>query len=261
MKLAIEHTTHFEFEEITRHSVQYLRLTPFDSGRQKVLNWSLSLPTDANEITDGYGNVMHVFTIDEPHSNFDITVSGEIEIMDDLLEDDDHELSPFVYLRQSDLTKPDKALRDYMTTSPQFTSTHDGLCGLINDLQTRLRKESTPNTDPSSAADAFAHLWGDSISATHVFLSCCRYTGVPARYVSGYLYSPDAKEMKSHQWAEAWLDDSWHTFDVQLGLTTPSRHLKLAVGLDHLDACPLRSVKSGHGTEAFSAIPNRRKTG
>ena len=67
--------------------------------------------------------------------------------------------------------------------------------------------------------------------------------------------------MKSHQWAEAWLDDSWHTFDVQLGLTTPSRHLKLAVGLDHLDACPLRSVKSGHGTEAFSAIPNRRKTG
>ena len=65
MKLAIEHTTHFEFEEITRHSVQYLRLTPFDSGRQKVLNWSLSLPTDANEITDGYGNVMHVFTIDD----------------------------------------------------------------------------------------------------------------------------------------------------------------------------------------------------
>ncbi len=85
MKLAIEHTTHFEFEEITRHSVQYLRLTPFDSGRQKVLNWSLSLPTDANEITDGYGNVMHVFTIDEPHSNFDITVSGEIEIMDSFL--------------------------------------------------------------------------------------------------------------------------------------------------------------------------------
>ena len=49
---------------------------------------------------------------------------------------------------------------------------------------------------------------------THVFLTCCRHAGLPARYVSGYLYSQDNSHVAMHAWAEVWIEERWHTFDV-----------------------------------------------
>ncbi|MNO06501.1 hypothetical protein D3C81_2282980 [compost metagenome] len=36
-------------------------------------------------------------------------------------------------------------------------------------------------------------------------------------------------------------------------LTLPDRHLKLAVGLDYLDACPVRGMRRGGGAEQMQA--------
>jgi transglutaminase-like putative cysteine protease len=82
---------------------------------------------------------------------------------------------------------------------------------------------------------------------THAFLACARSLGIPARYVSGYLCTEDASHLASHAWAEAWLDDAWYSFDVTNELARPERHLKLAVGLDYLDACPVRGMRRGSG--------------
>ena len=59
--------------------------------------------------------------------------------------------------------------------------------------------------------------------------------------------------MASHAWAEAWLDDAWYSFDVTNQLAVPQRHLKLAVGLDYLDACPVRGMRRGGGYEQMHA--------
>ena len=37
-----------------------------------------------------------------------------------------------------------------------------------------------------------------------MFLACCRVQGIPARYVSGYLYSDDSEHVANHAWAEVW---------------------------------------------------------
>jgi transglutaminase-like putative cysteine protease len=55
------------------------------------------------------------------------------------------------------------------------------------------------------------------------------------------------EHLASHAWAEAWLDDAWYSFDVTNELARPERHLKLAVGLDYLDACPVRGMRRGGG--------------
>ena len=88
---------------------------------------------------------------------------------------------------------------------------------------------------------------------THAFLACARSLGIPARYVSGYLCTEDASHLASHAWAEAWLDDGWYSFDVTNRLARPERHLKLAVGLDYLDACPVRGMRRGGGGEQMHA--------
>src|SRR5690606_22398794 len=87
----------------------------------------------------------------------------------------------------------------------------------------------------------------------HVFIACCRAQGIPARYVSGYLHTDDDEHVASHAWAEAWCGGRWRTFDVTNGLLAPSRHLKLAIGLDYLEACPVRGVRWGGEHESLSA--------
>jgi transglutaminase-like putative cysteine protease len=95
---------------------------------------------------------------------------------------------------------------------------------------------------------------------THVFLACCRALGLPARYVSGYLYSQDSEHVASHAWAEVWQDGSWHTFDVTNQTRLPRHHLKLAVGLDYMDACPVRGVRFGGGIESLKAVAEVRQS-
>jgi transglutaminase-like putative cysteine protease len=113
----------------------------------------------------------------------------------------------------------------------------------------------TPGTTEvhTSAAEAFAGRSGVCQDHAHAFIACARSLGIPARYVSGYLCSQDADHLSSHAWAEAWLDDAWYSFDVTNRLAVPERHLKLAVGLDYLDACPVRGMRRGGGSEQMHA--------
>jgi ferredoxin len=89
--------------------------------------------------------------------------------------------------------------------------------------------------------------------AAGMILTCCRHAGLPARYVSGYLYSQDNRHVAMHAWAEVWIEERWHTFDVTNLTSSTSEHLKLAVGMDYLDACPVRGVRYGGGCEQLQS--------
>ncbi|MDC4205209.1 MAG: transglutaminase family protein [Candidatus Manganitrophus sp.] len=55
-----------------------------------------------------------------------------------------------------------------------------------------------------------------------------------------------------HAWAEAWVDRiGWLSFDVSNGSPAEAAHLRLAVGRDYLDACPVRGVRFGGGDETM----------
>ena len=104
-----------------------------------------------------------------------------------------------------------------------------------------------------SAAEAFAAGAGVCQDHMHVFIACSRALGLPARYVSGYVYSTDFEQVASHAWAEVWLANRWVSFDVSNARHAGGAHIKLAVGLDYLDACPVRGVRLGGEHERLSA--------
>ena len=82
----------------------------------------------------------------------------------------------------------------------------------------------------------------------HLFVSCCRSLGVPARFVSGYLCTESTADtqMTSHAWAEAWVDGAgWLTYDVANRLSNAKAQIRVAVGLDYLDTAPVRGVRRG----------------
>ena len=112
--------------------------------------------------------------------------------------------------------------------------------------------ESTSVTH--SAIQSFNDRQGVCQDHSHVFIAMCKALGVPARYVSGYLYVTDMIHLASHAWAEVWLDGKWHCFDVSNQLFQPSAHIYVAVGRDYWDVAPVRGVRTRGGIETMHSI-------
>lgn len=257
MKLTINHLTHYQYDEQVKFSTQYLRLTPQTSARQQIKEWKLVLPASAVATTDAFGNVMHVLTLDSPHQEIVIHAQGVVEIADTIeeeVEDTGAQLSPLVFLRTTPLTDADELIRGF---ARRYYREEDP-CASLETLMAELilKMPYTPGATQvhDSAAGAFAKGKGVCQDHTHVFLACCRSLQIPARYVSGYVYSRDTEHVAMHAWAEAWLNDRWYSFDITNNTRHLNQHLRLAVGMDYLDACPVRGSRFGGGIEEmFSA--------
>ncbi len=113
--------------------------------------------------TDGWGNVLHVLTLDNPHKEITIRASGIVDIADEGEETRDEEaelLSPLVFLRCTPLTRADTAIREFAQRLYRPDAAEESLNQLMADLL--LRMPYSPRRDPvqDSAADAFARAKG-----------------------------------------------------------------------------------------------------
>ena len=254
MILTINHETVYRYDEAVRYSTQYLRLTPPCGEGQKIIEWNLDLPAPAMRVEDPFGNILHILTLDMPHREIRIRATGIVET------DAGERMSfgggdPRVYLRSTPLTAVDDALAAFagqFSNSPLSVELLDDLAGAIY----RHLPYAPGQTDvATTAADAFRAESGVCQDHSHIFIACCRHLGIPARYVSGYVYSPGHADlhMASHAWAEAWLDDRWWSFDLVNRSHAGESHLKLAVGIDYLDACPVRGARRGGTGEVLDA--------
>ncbi|MFJ4145296.1 transglutaminase domain-containing protein [Pseudomonas sp. NPDC089734] len=252
MRLSISHETTYHYEDQVRASIQYLRLTPHDSERQQVLSWQLNLPRPVRAQIDPFGNILHVLTLDEPHEAIIIGARGQVEI-DETREAEHESQSALPFLRFTRLTEADDAMRAFAVKESHKRTDRTGLIDLMQALNQHIVYTPGATEVDTRATEAFAGRSGVCQDHTHAFLACARSLGVPARYVSGYLYSDGSDHLSSHAWAEAWIDDGWYSFDVTNQLSIPARHLKLAVGLDYLDACPVRGMRRGGGYEQMHA--------
>jgi len=254
MRLDVVHTTQYTYDSPVRASTQYLRLTPRDSPRQTVVSWKIETPGTPTRTTDGYGNVLHVLTLDKPVSEIRIRVRGTVETRIAYDEGaDPAPLSPLVFTRSTALTRADSALASFADAFRRRAGSPMGLEELAAAVLKKMPFKPGDTHAGNSAAEAFALGSGVCQDHTHVFIACCRHLGVPARYVSGYLYSEGA-QVASHAWAEAWTLDRWRSFDISNSRSAGEDHIKLAIGADYLDACPIRGTRIGGGQETMQAI-------
>jgi transglutaminase-like putative cysteine protease len=240
MKFSITHDLRYSYDSPVRLSTQYLRLTPRDTVRQKVIDWKIETPAPAMRTSDGYGNILHVLTLDKAVSEIWVHAGGQVETSLALDEPSDFTgtpLSPLLFLRPTALTRVDADLAAIAEAFRRPEPALSGLRELADGVHERKRKAS-----------------GDEI--THAFIACCRHLGIPARYVSGYIHSPRApsgKQMAINAWAEAWIEERWHSFDVRSNVPIGEAYVKVAMGSDYLDACPIRGVRTGGGAETLIA--------
>ncbi len=256
MQLHIRHETIYRYERPIKYSVQRLHLTPRRDPSQRALAWNIGAPGRRLEQVDAYGNVAHLLTLEEPHREVRIVVQGVVETSETDSRQDDGPLSHLAYLAPTALTTPTEEIRRFAERARRpaapprevALALADAVCGEI-----RYRPGSSEVTD--SAAAAFANGAGVCQDQSHVFLACARLIGIPARYVSGYLYTGDTSEAASHAWVDVWLgaDDGWHSLDITHRRPAFGGYCRLAVGRDYLDAAPVRGMRRGGGSETMEA--------
>jgi len=255
VKLQIEHVTHYVYDAPVRHSTQYLRMVPASGPRQTVIEWKLETPGKPVETRDGYGNIMHVLTLETPVLDIRIRAVGTVETRSgpDDIRDEGSLLSPLVFLRPTPRTAADEAIVGLAERYRRRAGTLTGLRDLSLAVHGALPFQPGVTTVHSTAAEALAAGSGVCQDHAHVFIAACRALGIPARYVSGYLFTINDAHVASHAWAEAWVVDRWRTFDVTNGGPAGETHIRIAIGADYLDASPVRGVRRGGGDELMSA--------
>jgi transglutaminase-like putative cysteine protease len=91
----------------------------------------------------------------------------------------------------------------------------------------------------------------------HILIALCRYYGVPARYVSGYIFSGEEGSVlgaeASHAWCEAYLGPhGWIGYDPTNETLIDDRFARIAVGRDYRDVSPVRGVYKGASRSSMS---------
>jgi transglutaminase-like putative cysteine protease len=102
----------------------------------------------------------------------------------------------------------------------------------------------------TGAQEAFDKCQGVCQDIAHLTVALLRETGVPARYVSGYLFpKPDAEPGEevtgqSHAWVEYWTGE-WAACDPTNDTGVGQRHVVVAAGRDYADVPPLKGIYHG----------------
>ncbi len=270
MLLEIRHVTQYHYERPVRESLMELWMQPQKTARQRLISFELDLNPAAQVFSyaDSFGNAVYHFDVPQPHDKLTIVARSAVETeppgeRPDALDmgEWDRLRSEFVrgecfdFLRMHGFVETTEALNAFVDEhNLDDLRRRDPLTAMRMLSETIYQAfEYQPGvTDADSPIDlALSAGRGVCQDFAHIMLAVCRSWNVPARYVSGYLFTdrdagdrsdPDA----THAWVEVFLPSlRWVGFDPTNNMMTGERHVAVAVGRDYADVTPSRGVYKG----------------
>lgn len=256
MRLMINHQTHYQYSETVSNSIQYIKLMPQMTGHQQIRAWDLSIPGQYTTQRDAFNNVWITSTQRYAYQQLSIMVQGIVEI-DQTCEIalQNSAIHPSIFLQPTPMTECSQKMLAFAQSYVQ-QPTHAHLQALAAAVLHYIPYRPQVTEVHTPAIDVFqAHEQGGVCQDhSHVFIAMCRALGIPARYVSGYLYAPDMLHLASHAWVEVFLDQTWYCFDISNQIFTPRSHIYIAIGRDYYDVAPIRGVRERGGIETMHSI-------
>jgi transglutaminase-like putative cysteine protease len=275
MFYAIRHVTRFRYDHPVRETVMQLIMQPKSEGGQRVTSFQIVTKPRANlqAYTDHFGNAIYHFSVPGAHQELTIEADATLEVgplasapewvEPDIwaaLDADELKAEHFDMLRPTRLTHPCGPL-DAFLAERNLTRSGDPMTALRR-LSKAIYDGFTyqPSvTDVDSPIDtALERRQGVCQDFAHIMLTVARSWGIPARYVSGYIYTrrdtgdrsdPEA----THAWIEAYLPGlGWTGFDPTNNVAVNERHIRVAIGRDYHDVPPTRGVFKGIANSELS---------
>jgi transglutaminase-like putative cysteine protease len=255
MRLTVDHFTRYRYDVPARSVVQSHRLSPSAFSGQKVIDWEVTVEggTKGARHRDGAGDLIQGWTIAGPVSEVIVQVRGTVETADlaGVLRGHREIVAPDCYLRETLPTRIDVALAALagQASGPDTLSLAHALSGAISDAIAYRPGVTHAHT---TAAEALALGEGVCQDHAHALIACARARGIPARYVSGYLFATEdgTPHEAAHAWAELHVPGlGWVGFDPANRCAPDERYIRLGSGFDAQDAAPIRGIARGGAGE------------
>ncbi len=278
MKHHIVHDTVFHYDALVTESIMEVRLRPRDDEQQRCQQFNLSITpkTVVHEFIDSLGNHIHHFDVPAPHQSLLVRAESVVEVwipnprpttlpIDSWQTLDALRTTPLLdMLLPSTFAIASSYLLAFMQQYA-FTRESDPLTTI--DRIARTLYETITYTPQSTSVDSpidvvLEQRKGVCQDIAHVMIAICRQLGIPARYVSGYLYHRRDDNDRSHAdathaWVEAWIPTiGWVGIDPTNNIWTGERHIRMAIGRDYADVPPTRGVYRGNASERLEVAVN-----
>ena len=284
MLLAVRHSTRYLYDQPVRESVMELWMQPQKRSHQRLISFELEIEPAAQlfSYADTFGNAVYHFDIPQPHGRLTITARSAVETepppalpdgLDrgewDRLKSDFVRGEHFDFLHPHGFAGPTAALAAFVAEKNldelRVRDPFRALLDLNRAIYDAFAYEAGVTRADSPIDDVLKARGGVCQDFAHVMIAICRGWGIPARYVSGYLFTdrkagdrsdPDA----THAWVEVFLPSlRWVGFDPTNNIIAAERHIACAVGRDYSDVPPSRGVYKGEAESELAVGVTVRK--
>lgn len=268
--MSIRHHTGFTYDGVAKSSYNEARMTPISTATQRVHESRLTVSpaTNVDHYRDYFGTVVSSFDLQEPHQRLDVEARSFVECEDATLPTalawrelvgDARRDEYAEYLAINARTRMNLDELTLPALDAAERSVHDVAEEIADLVRREVNYVPGSTTVTSTAQEAWARRQGVCQDMTHVMLGLLRSVGIPARYVSGYLYPHRAEingvavEGQSHAWVE-YFCGSWVGIDPTNGLHKTERHVIVARGRDYDDVAPLKGVYEGPPSSMLGVV-------
>lgn len=283
IRVALRHSTEYQYDRLVHVSPHILRLRPAAHCRTPILSYSLEVEPAQHFLNwqqDAFGNYLARLVFPEPTQrlHFEVGVVAEMVVINpfDFFLDEEAEHYPFRYSESlaRDLA-PYLEVRESGVQLSQWVRaidrhrkrTVDFLVELNCQLQQQVRYTIRMEPGVQSCEETLTLRSGSCRDSGWLLVQILRHLGLAARFVSGYLVqlAPDLKSLDGpsgpshdftdlHAWAEVYVPGAgWIGLDPTSGLFAGEGHLPLVCTPDPIGAAPITgATDAAHVTFSYS---------
>ncbi len=287
MRFDIRYHTSFTYDDLVRESQNELRACPASDDHQHLISYRVTTAPSSRVLSfaDYWGTRVDAFGVRTPHLSLDVTAEASVETR----------TRPLCAVAP----RPDALL------SASFVEDHLEYRGRTPHCDwgsgvEAAAQQAVALAGPNVVSQVLAiHRYVGSVLAyapgatdigvrveevlagghgvcqdfAHLAVSACRAASIPARYVSGYLFTTDdatgadddaeVVHVQTHAWFEAAIPGfGWLALDPTNQQEVGVRHVKIGHGRDYDDVPPIRGVYAGPGSpEASVSVEIRKSSG
>jgi len=271
VKLDVVHKTRYRYAEAVRDSFNELRMHPVTNEHQECERFLLRVlpPVRLRHYLDLHSNHVSFFELHEPHTKLELECRSRVITRSLALPGD----ASFPMERVAECARMERC-HEYLGPSPCVDPSPDAWRLALDASHSEGDLWRTAVAIMRLVFREFRYEPGTTTVQTRVdeILRdrrgvCQDFLGIPALYVSGYLYNGPQELLRgaqaSHAWCEVFVPGcGWRGLDPTNDQAADERYIKLAVGRDYTDVAPVQGTYRGTAEQELSvSVEVQRATG
>jgi transglutaminase-like putative cysteine protease len=284
MRFDIRYRTTFTYDDLVRESQNELRACPATDDTQQLVSYRVHTSPSSRVLSfaDYWGTRVDAFGVRTPHLSLEVSAEASVETktrpLVTVAPTDDALHSP-AFIEQHLEYRGRSPHCDWaagVQTAAEQAAALAGPSVVSQVLAIHRYVGSALDYSPGTTSvgerveDVLAGGRGVCQDFAHLAVASCRAVHIPARYVSGYLFTTDDQtgsdiegdvvQVQTHAWFEAAIPGfGWFALDPTNQQEVGLRHVKIGHGRDYDDVPPLRGVYSGPGAPEVEVIVEIRR--